>query len=123
MLDENEAAKAFAYNLIRLMKRDSITQKELAERVGAGVGTVNNWVHGVNVPRTGMVNKLTRIFNCNPSDLLADPASAPAHKFEREVLAEGGMRLLLDADTKLTDEQLREIVNFIRYQQQKNDRT
>jgi hypothetical protein len=42
---------------------------------------------------------------------------------EREVLAEGGMRLLLDADTKLTDERLREIVNFIRYQQQKNDRT
>lgn len=44
------------------------------------------------------------------------------HEKRREVLAEGGIRLLLDADAKVTEEQLEDIVDFIKFQQRKNGR-
>lgn len=40
----------------------------------------------------------------------------------REVLAGEGIRILLDADAKLTEEQLDDIVNFIEFQQRKHGR-
>ena len=40
----------------------------------------------------------------------------------REILAGAGVRILLDADAKLTEEQLDNIVNFIEFQQRKNGR-
>lgn len=44
------------------------------------------------------------------------------HAKYREVLAEGGMRLLLDADAKLPEEHLEEIVEFIKMKQRKYGR-
>ena len=44
------------------------------------------------------------------------------HRDKRELLAGRGVSLLLDADAKLTDEQLDDIVNFIQFQQEKNGR-
>ena len=44
------------------------------------------------------------------------------HRDKRELLAGRGVSILLDADAKLTDEQLDDIVNFIQFQQEKNGR-
>lgn len=44
------------------------------------------------------------------------------HRDKRELLAGRGVSLLLDADAKLTEEQLDDIVNFIQFQQEKNGR-
>ena len=40
----------------------------------------------------------------------------------REVLAGAGIRILLDADAKVSEDQIEDIVDFIRYQQQKYGR-
>lgn len=42
------------------------------------------------------------------------------HADLREVLAGKGVRIMLDADAKLTEAQLEDIVNFIEFQQGKN---
>ena len=55
---------------------------------------------------------------------------APTHEGERElphaeyreVLAEGGMRLLMDADAKIPEEHVEEIVEFIKMKQKKYGR-
>lgn len=44
------------------------------------------------------------------------------HEQYREVLAGHGIRLLLDADAKVTMEQLNDIVDYINFQQRKNNR-
>ena len=41
----------------------------------------------------------------------------------REVLAGEGIRILLDADSKLSRESLDDIIEFIKFKQQRNDRT
>lgn len=44
------------------------------------------------------------------------------HAEYREVLAEGGMRLLMDADAKIPEEHVEEIVEFIKMKQRKYGR-
>lgn len=44
------------------------------------------------------------------------------HAGRREILASEGVRILLDADAKVTDEQLEDIIDFIQFQQRKNGR-
>ena len=44
------------------------------------------------------------------------------HAAHREVLAGKGVRIMLDADAKLTEAQLEDIINFIEFQQEKNGR-
>jgi len=51
----------------------------------------------------------------------ADGQSIP-HEKQREILAGSGVSLLLDADAKLTEEQLQEIISFIEFQQRKYGR-
>ena len=125
MPDETVRA-IFAQNIKNMLSVNGMSQLELANRVGVGPATVNDWVKGRGTPRANILQRLTEIFDCSLSDLLCERAPDNNIKVsrvdEREVLAEGGLRVLLDADSKLTQEQLNEIVSFIRYQQQKNDR-
>lgn len=53
-----------------------------------------------------------------------DPSPAPELPQEkyREILAGPGLRLLLDADANLTDEQLQEIVEFIEFKRRHENR-
>lgn len=44
------------------------------------------------------------------------------HAGRREILASEGVRILLDADAKVTGEQLEDIIDFIKFQQRKNGR-
>lgn len=44
------------------------------------------------------------------------------HAKRREILAEGGMHLLMDADAKMPEEHLEEIVEFIKMKQRKYGR-
>lgn len=94
--------------------------------VKLGKSDLSQYTRGLVSPGSSKLTVLGLALNVNEAWLMG--LDVPRERddtepSEREVLAEGGMRLLLDADTKLTDEQLREIVSFIRYQQQKNDRT
>lgn len=93
--------------------------------VKLGRSDLSQYLHGVAKPGSSKLTILGLALNVNEAWLMGldVPREREDRKQEtREVLSEGGMRLLLDADSKLTQEQLNEIVNFIRYQQQKNDR-
>lgn len=93
--------------------------------VKLGKSDLSQYLHGVAKPGSSKLTILGLALNVNEAWLMGldVPREREDRKQEtREVLSEGGMRLLLDADSKLTQEQLNEIVSFIRYQQQKNDR-
>src|SRR3981081_456362 len=50
MADGQEGAESFAGLLLRHRGRTGLTQRQLAERIGASVRTVENWEGGVNYP-------------------------------------------------------------------------
>ena len=76
-MSETEVCHVFAINLRRYMTIHNMNGRELAKQLGVGESSVSNWLHEINVPRTGVLQKLTEIFDCNPSDLLEDKTKSP----------------------------------------------
>ena len=61
---------SFSKNLVRLLKENHISQKELAEKLGVRPSTVSMWITGNSSPRMGIVQQLSDIFSVSMSDLL-----------------------------------------------------
>ena len=108
MFTDNEVRAMFAYNLRELMKRDHISQTELAKRCGCSISTVNGWLHEVGVPRVPMLNKLTGIFDCKPADLLTDKRNPADPNGVSEA-----KRKLIDAVAGLSDEECDKLLKII----------
>ena len=88
------------------------------------------WKDGAT-PRGITLQKLADYFGVTTDFLLTgeETKTAPAnegeripYKEKREILAGRGIRLMLDEDVKMTENQLDDIVNFIKFQQEKNNR-
>ena len=74
--------------------------------------------------------KLSQYFGVPVSELTADKKENPPVDDERflplaerrEALSRAGIHILLDADAKVTEEQLDDIISFIEIQQRRNGR-
>ncbi len=114
MAADPKVLHTFAMNLKRYMARDGINQNELAARTGASIGSVSNWLHEINEPRSGMLYKLTEIFDCKPSDLLADyeeqKTSPPSEEDELDQITRDTLSLLKTC----TDDERRMYLNILR---------
>ena len=71
--------KLFSSNLNYLLKRDNMTQAELAKKLGVGTTSVYNWCSGLKTPRMDKIDKMCEIFNITRSYLIA-------FDYENEVL-------------------------------------
>ena len=61
----------FSSNLNYLLKRDNMTQAELAKKLGVGTTSVYNWCSGLKTPRMDKIDKMCEIFNITRSYLIA----------------------------------------------------
>lgn len=101
---------------------------KLEKELGFGNGTIGKWTKGI--PNYSRVKAVADYFEIPVSELTGEAEKAPTQEGERElphaeyreVLAEGGMRLLMDADAKIPEEHVEEIVEFIKMKQRKYGR-
>ena len=61
----------FSSNLNYLLKRDNMTQAELAKKLGVGTTSVYNWCSGLKTPRMDKIDKMCEIFSVTRSYLIA----------------------------------------------------
>lgn len=61
----------FSSNLNYLLKRDNMTQAELAKKLGVGTTSVYNWCSGLKTPRMDKIDKMCEIFSITRSYLIA----------------------------------------------------
>ena len=59
-------------NLRRIRKSRSITQKELADRMGITQQVIGHWERGVRIPKTQSVHRLADALGVAPEELYAD---------------------------------------------------
>lgn len=102
-------------------------QIEVAKALGVNQSTVSGWENGTRQADHETLKKLADLYGVSVDTLLGrtdDPSPAPELPQEkyREILAGPGLRLLLDADANLTDEQLQEIVEFIEFKRRHENR-
>ncbi|NLY72501.1 MAG: helix-turn-helix transcriptional regulator [Tissierellia bacterium] len=62
--------KKVGYFIKELRKKKSITQEELAEKLGVSNRTVSRWETGINMPDLSILLELSSIFEVDLSDLL-----------------------------------------------------
>lgn len=142
----------FARNLKLLMDQNGLTNYQLAKILGCHQSNIAYWLSGGRTPRKQTQKKLAELFDVTVESLMngnalitlgkvsleppllhvgnIGPKEKPTgnadgqlpHAGRREILASEGVRILLDADAKVTDEQLEDIIDFIKFQQRKNGR-
>jgi len=55
--------EVIAKNLIKLLKLNNLTQKQLADKLDIKLQVVNRWVKGKALPTTKSLDKLASVFN------------------------------------------------------------
>ena len=58
--EHKEDAKRIGRNILNLIIKNEIEQKDLAVALGVSEATVSSWVNGTRIPRMGTVNKICK---------------------------------------------------------------
>ncbi|MBQ7216504.1 MAG: helix-turn-helix transcriptional regulator [Synergistaceae bacterium] len=51
-------------------KKNKLTQKQVAQKLGTSRVTVARWECGVNNPKLDTIRKLARLYNCTADELI-----------------------------------------------------
>ena len=116
----------FAKKLRGLLDENKINQSELAEMLQVSESTVGKWLLKKALPRMGIIEKLSSIFNCPKSYLLEENETRRSYylnpeaaKMAQEIYDNPQYKVLFDATKKLKPESIKEVMKFIDYQKAK----
>lgn len=118
----------FAQKLRGLLDENKINQSELAEMLQVSESTVGKWLLKKALPRMGIIEKLSSIFNCPKSYLLEENETRRSYylnpeaaKMAQEIYDNPQYKVLFDATKKLKPESIKEVMKFIDYQKAKEE--
>lgn len=70
--EHREDAKRIGRNILNLIIKNEIEQKDLAKALGVSESTVSSWVNGTRIPRMGTISKICNYFDVPKSAVLGD---------------------------------------------------
>jgi transcriptional regulator with XRE-family HTH domain len=70
--EHKEDAKRIGRNILNLIIKNEIEQKDLAVALGVSEATVSSWVNGTRIPRMGTVSKICKYFGVPRSAIIGD---------------------------------------------------
>ena len=119
----------FYSNYVALCAKEKKSLSAVAESIGLSRTAPNGWKKGKQ-PSEVTLEKLSQYFGVPVSELTGEKKEKPPVVDERflpladrrEALSKAGIHILLDADSKVTEEQLDDILSFIEIQQRRNGR-
>ena len=119
----------FYNNFVDLCNKVGKSPSAAAEEMGYQRSVVTRWSKGTS-PRQATLQRIAEYFGVSVSELTADKKEKPPVDDERflplaerrEALSRAGIHIMLDADAKVTEEQLDDIISFIEIQQRRNGR-
>ena len=112
----------FYDNYLRLCNQKGVSASGAALEMGLSRAAVTGWAQG-KVPRDATLRRIADYFGGSVEELTRDQKEKPAEDDEpqtleeaREVLRQSGIRVLLDAEgDDFTPEEIKEIMNFIKF--------
>ena len=129
--DTHEAKKLFGKRLKSKLDEYGLRQNAFAAEIGVTESTVGEWVLGKSMPRTmGMIEKIAARFHVGKNYFLdADPPADDAPRgyyhdpetarIAEEMRTDPQIRAMADATRGMTPEQMKEIMEYIRFQKAK----
>lgn len=104
-------------------KKEDLTMKELADKIGVAESTISYWESGKSSPRMDKVEKMSHIFNIDPSVLVFgdEPTASNTTKWDDETLEmleevhkTPELRMLFKATKNLSPEDIKKTVEMIK---------
>lgn len=115
VIGKDEANQIFASNLRKQLETRGLKQSDVADAIGVGQTTFNNWCTGVSSPRRDMLQKLADYLNIDYRVLLSDDSdSYYSDQYAREMAEflykNPDYKVLFDAAKDVKPED----INFVR---------
>lgn len=119
----------FYDNYLRLCNQKGVSASGAALEMGLSRAAVTGWAQG-KVPRDATLRRIADYFGVSVEELTRDQKEKPVEDDEpqtleeaREVLRQSGIRVLLDAEgDDFTPEEIKEIMNFIKFKHEQRDK-
>lgn len=119
----------FYDNYLRLCNQKGVSASGAALEMGLSRAAVTGWAQG-KVPRDATLRRIADYFGVSVEELTRDQKEKPVEDDEpntleeaREILRQSGIRVLLDAEgDNFTPEEIKEIVNFIKFKHEQRDK-
>lgn len=120
-MSQNDFQKIFAKNLKTYMELNNINNVELSKKLNVSESTVGKWLLQKSIPRMGIIEKLSIIFNIEKSDLIEDKTSINSGYYHDKEVAEIAEqlrtnpegRILFDASRDLSKEDIDIVLGLI----------
>jgi len=119
-MSEEEFNKIFSKRLNYFLSKYSMSQADLAKRLGVGTTSVSNWCRGLKSPRMDKVDSMCKIFNCRRSDLMEEKSERQMYyeneetaKVAQEMFDNPELRVLFDAARDAKPEDLHIVYDML----------
>ncbi|WP_186433124.1 helix-turn-helix domain-containing protein [Oenococcus oeni] len=109
----------FRTNLENAINESGLTNAEIARRIGVGRSTITQWLKGVSSPTQSKIVKIAVTLNKEPSWFFIDNT-----KKQRVInnLTDKQLTLAMSVDPDITDEQLQQAINYVRFMKEQEDK-
>ncbi|AEQ22626.1 helix-turn-helix domain-containing protein [Acidaminococcus intestini] len=118
-----EAMALFSKRLSALLNEHNINQAELAKKLGVSESTVGKWLLMKSLPRMGIIQKLSELFQVSKSYFLEEivddrrtyylnPETA---ELAEQLRTNAGLRMLFKASADLDPDKMKEAYNYVQY--------
>lgn len=84
-----DAGSLMGRQIVRIRKRQGITQKELARRLGVTKSCLCHWERGSHIPSMLQILELARVLDSSLDELVLGKPSAKTVIWQRQRLADG----------------------------------
>lgn len=108
----------FAKRLKFMMNLKGIKQTDIVRDLGLNSSTVSNWCNGIMMPRTDKLKMLADYLGCSVADLVEDKSEEIIQE-QKELHYLNTLAAHLEGEV-LTDEDLKDIENFIEFIKSRN---
>ena len=77
----------FAKNLVRIMRREDTSQRELARRANLSDAAVSRYVKGIRFPNSKAMIELSRALNCSIEDLIQESTESELERIIKKAIS------------------------------------
>ncbi len=77
----------FVKNLVRIMRRENISQRELARKANLSEATVSRYVKGTRFPNSKAMIELSKALNCRIENLTQDQTKSELERIIKKAIS------------------------------------
>ena len=77
----------FAKNLVRIMRREDISQRELDRKANLSDAAVSRYVQGNRFPSSKAMIELSKTLNCSIEDLIQEPTESELERIIKKAIS------------------------------------